>query len=101
MSALGQKQTYAVHNGMSALPPKADIHSVPGALPRGSQFEHTLAGSDPFRVIVVCVAIEREPHRELLLLSAEIFLGPNFGPKLPNTARNTVTLDSLAVLRNR
>src|SRR5262252_5524052 len=25
MSALGQKQTYAVHNGMSALPPKADI----------------------------------------------------------------------------
>src|SRR5262249_5254765 len=25
MSALGQKRTYAVHNGMSALPPKADI----------------------------------------------------------------------------
>src|SRR5262249_37149015 len=25
MSALGQKQTYAVHNGMSALPPKADM----------------------------------------------------------------------------
>ena len=25
MSALGQKQTYAVQNGMSALPPKADI----------------------------------------------------------------------------
>jgi hypothetical protein len=24
-SALGQKQTYAVRNGMSALPPKADI----------------------------------------------------------------------------
>jgi len=24
MSALGQKQTYAVQNGMSALPPKAD-----------------------------------------------------------------------------
>jgi len=25
MSALGQKQTYAVQNGMSALPPKADM----------------------------------------------------------------------------
>jgi len=25
MSALGQKQTYAVHNVMSALPPKADM----------------------------------------------------------------------------
>src|SRR5262249_24743431 len=25
MSALGQKQTYAVHNGMSALHPKADM----------------------------------------------------------------------------
>jgi hypothetical protein len=25
MSALGQKQTYAVRNGMSALPPKADM----------------------------------------------------------------------------
>jgi len=25
MSALGQKRTYAVQNGMSALPPKADI----------------------------------------------------------------------------
>jgi hypothetical protein len=26
MSALGQKQTCAVQKGMSALPPKADIH---------------------------------------------------------------------------
>ena len=25
MSALGQKQTFAVQNGMSALPPKADM----------------------------------------------------------------------------
>jgi hypothetical protein len=25
MSALGQKQTHAVQNGMSALPPKADM----------------------------------------------------------------------------
>ena len=25
MSALGQKQTYAAQNGMSALPPKADM----------------------------------------------------------------------------
>jgi hypothetical protein len=28
MSALGQKQTYAVHNGMSALLPKADMGSA-------------------------------------------------------------------------
>jgi hypothetical protein len=28
MSALGQKQTFAVQNGMSALPPKADIRSA-------------------------------------------------------------------------
>jgi len=28
MFALGQKQTYAVHNGMSALPPKADSCSA-------------------------------------------------------------------------
>ena len=29
MSALGQKQTFAVQNGMSALPPKADMCSAP------------------------------------------------------------------------
>ena len=29
------------------------------------------------------------------------FLGPNFGPKLSETPRNTATLDVLAVLRNR
>jgi hypothetical protein len=28
MSALGQKQTFAVQKGMSALPPKADIGSA-------------------------------------------------------------------------
>jgi hypothetical protein len=28
MSALGQKQTFAVQKGMSALPPKADIRSA-------------------------------------------------------------------------
>ena len=28
MSALGQKQTFAVQNGMSALPPKADMCSA-------------------------------------------------------------------------
>jgi hypothetical protein len=27
MFALGQKQTFAVQNGMSALPPKADMNS--------------------------------------------------------------------------
>ena len=30
MSALGQKQTYAVRKGMSALPPKADMCSATG-----------------------------------------------------------------------
>jgi hypothetical protein len=30
MFALGQKQTYAVHNGMSALPPKATKQATPG-----------------------------------------------------------------------
>ena len=30
MSALGQKQTFAVQEGMSALPPKADMCSAPG-----------------------------------------------------------------------
>jgi len=29
MSALGQKQTFAPQKGMSALPPKADMCSVP------------------------------------------------------------------------
>jgi hypothetical protein len=28
MSALGQKQTYAVQNAMSALPPKADMRTT-------------------------------------------------------------------------
>jgi hypothetical protein len=28
MSALGQKQTFAVQKGMSALPPKADIQRI-------------------------------------------------------------------------
>jgi hypothetical protein len=28
MSALGQKQTYAMQNGVSALPPKADMRSA-------------------------------------------------------------------------
>jgi len=37
MSALGQKQTIAVQNGMSALPPKADIPNKksPGGIARG------------------------------------------------------------------
>jgi len=30
MSALGQKQTYAVHNGMSALLPKATSNATQG-----------------------------------------------------------------------
>ena len=33
MSALGQKQTCAVQNVMSALPPKADIHTKKAGAP--------------------------------------------------------------------
>ena len=35
MSALGQKQTFAAQNGMSALPPKADISLRPNPTEMG------------------------------------------------------------------
>ena len=35
MSALGQKQTFAAQNGMSALPPIADIERRPCAAAKG------------------------------------------------------------------
>ena len=38
MSALGQKQTFAVQNGMSALPPKADMCSAHVAALGASEF---------------------------------------------------------------
>ena len=51
MSALGQKQTFAVQKGMSALPLKADIHSpktdvryVPKADILGVLLDHLISG---------------------------------------------------------
>ena len=43
MSALGQKQTCAVQNGMSALPPKADIVSDQVQLQQMAKFESEFA----------------------------------------------------------
>ena len=37
MSALGQKPTFAVQNGMSAFPPKADMAGAVGILLLGEQ----------------------------------------------------------------
>jgi hypothetical protein len=37
MSALGHKQTFAAQNGMSALPPKADICGAQGRVRFGGQ----------------------------------------------------------------
>src|SRR5262249_36180571 len=50
MSALGQKQTYAVHNGMSALPPKADMCSATGDVRFGANCGHGSAGFSPLRI---------------------------------------------------
>ena len=53
MSALGHKQTFAVQNGMSALPPKADMCSalvnvrfVPIADIRATSFDHLVGAAD-------------------------------------------------------
>ena len=45
MSALGQKQTFAAHKGMSALPPKADICSARAYVRFGPQADIALAHS--------------------------------------------------------
>src|SRR5262245_55044593 len=44
MSALGQKQTYAVQNGTSALPPKADICGAQAHVRYGTQTGHLVSG---------------------------------------------------------
>ena len=50
MSALGQKQTFAVQKGMSALPPKADMCGAPADVrfvPKADMskiFRHTAIG---------------------------------------------------------
>ena len=54
MSALGQKQTFAVQNGMSALPPKADMCGALGDVrfvPKAdiSSFDH-LVGAALYRL---------------------------------------------------
>ena len=45
MSALGQKQTCALQNVMSALPPKADIR----VRPKGERISHAFEGWDAKR----------------------------------------------------
>ena len=47
LSALGQKQTFAVQNGMSALPPKADIAGKFATLGSGYLNAGTLVDDDP------------------------------------------------------
>jgi hypothetical protein len=53
MSALGQKRTFAVQNGMSALPPRADMCGALGDVrfvPKADidrQFEAPVTSSDP------------------------------------------------------
>src|SRR5262245_1539746 len=51
MSALGQKQTYAMQNGMSALPPKADMCGALAHVPYGPiadiiSFDHFVGGDN-------------------------------------------------------
>ena len=47
MSALGQRQTFAVQKGMSALPPKADISPLGRARPKElREFCHRHHGSN-------------------------------------------------------
>jgi hypothetical protein len=58
MSALGQKRTYAVHKGMSALPPiataKADIRKTPGGCQAS---ENTASTRDVARAELRCVSL--------------------------------------------
>ena len=59
MSALGHKRTYAVQNGMSALPPKADIK-----VPDGHVCFGPLANISPYSIthsLPGCVVIPRFP----------------------------------------
>jgi hypothetical protein len=47
MSALGQKQTYAAHNLMSALPPKADMRVAQGHVCFGPEADIALLFTPP------------------------------------------------------
>jgi hypothetical protein len=49
MPALGQKRTYAVQKGMSALPPKADICSAKSNVRFGPEADIDLATQSPHR----------------------------------------------------
>src|SRR5215468_906573 len=59
MSALGQKQTYAVQNGMSALPPKATSNATYGDVRLGPIADIALAKAGCRRLlsIVLCQRI--------------------------------------------
>ena len=58
MSALGQKRTFALQNGMSALPPKADMCSAPVYVRFGPIADiascHSITSCEPTKISVSC-----------------------------------------------
>ena len=63
MFALGQKQTCAVQNGMSALPPKADMCSATSGCPLCAKSGHTHSVVLIRRSILISAGkLHREPH---------------------------------------
>jgi hypothetical protein len=81
MSALGQKRTFAVQNGMSALPPKADIRSVTAYVCFGPEAdigptsdEHSDAWQDnpDLGELAGCVLLRYSGHDPLLETTREL-----------------------------
>jgi hypothetical protein len=64
MSALGQKQTYAVQNGMSALPPKATSTSVMSTRPKDYYAAQQMLRDRTQEVRRLRLAREASPHVE-------------------------------------
>jgi len=78
MSALGQKQTYAVQQAMSALPPKADICSAVANVRFGPKAD--IEGLEP-RVA--------RPHCRGMLFQIEFFRCTNEEPQGKTIRRNS------------
>ena len=64
MSALGQKQTFAVQNGMSALPPKADMCGATRRCPLCAKSGHSLAVILPRRSSPIKLCCHFQPARK-------------------------------------
>src|SRR5262249_47966753 len=62
MSALGQKQTYAVHNGMSALLPKATSNATQGKCPLWARSGLTRRNIHEFHVTFGTQESDRNNH---------------------------------------